>query len=145
MYDNKRHVWVGSLPHAQLSMTKTPHDAHLRSQQAALVSRYVEWNADCLVGERAISNYVVAADLPRERNMQHFPGVQKEGTGVRTTQVYKREELRMRRLNSKIAAGHCAFASGNRLVVGGMPIEKAGSCTSELIIVLYMVDTEPLA
>ena len=59
----------------------------------------------------------------------------------------------MRKPNSNTAArapAHCTFAFWNRLAVGGMPIEMYGESwfahfQVDIIIVLYMVDTEPLA
>ena len=59
----------------------------------------------------------------------------------------------MRKPNSNTAArapAHCTFAFWNRLAVGGTPIEMYGESwfvhfPVDIIIVLYMVDTEPLA
>ena len=59
----------------------------------------------------------------------------------------------MRKPNSNTAArapAHCTFAFWNRLAVGGMPIEMYGErwfvhFPVDIIIVQYMVDTEPLA
>ena len=59
----------------------------------------------------------------------------------------------MQKQNSNTAArapAHCTFAFWNRLVVGGMSIEMYGESwfvhfQVDITIVLYMVDTEPLA
>ena len=59
----------------------------------------------------------------------------------------------MQKPNSNTAArapAPCTFAFWNRLVAGGRPIEMYGESwfvhfPVDIIIVLYMVDTEPLA